>query len=113
MFSNLEYFFVLLACVSLPALLYFHPNYPLKKNLKWAFLSILISAIPYILWDIWATEQGHWSFNPKYILNIYIFNLPVEEVAFFLVIPFCITFVWSIISQYSSLKDLYKRMFTF
>ncbi len=81
--------------------------------MKFVFASIIISAIPYILWDVWATYNKHWSFNAKYHSNIFIYNLPLEEVLFFVVIPFCIIFVWSLLRKYNSWKDLYKKMLTF
>lgn len=107
--SNWEYFLVLFLCLFFPIILYFHPKYPLKGKMLIAFSSITLSAIPYLLWDVWATERGHWSFNPKYITGNFIYNLPVEEVLFFFVIPFCILFCWSLISTTSSFKDLFKK----
>lgn len=110
--SQFEYGLVLLCCVAVPALLYLHPNYPLKGKMKIVFTSIFISAVPFIGWDVWATSLKHWSFNPLYHSNFFIFNLPLEEVLFFIAVPFCITFVWSLISRYNSWKDLFTKLLT-
>ena len=59
---------------------------------KPVFLSIIIVAIPFIVWDIIFTEQGVWGFNNLYHLNINIFGLPLEEVLFFICIPFASIF---------------------
>jgi lycopene cyclase domain-containing protein len=110
--SQFEYAAVLLCCVAIPALLYFHPNYPLKGKMKLVFASIIIAGLPYIAWDIWATSSKHWAFNQNYHSNFFIFNLPFEEVMFFVAIPFCTTFTWSLISSYNSWKDIYKKLLT-
>jgi lycopene cyclase domain-containing protein len=111
--SNLEYLIVLLLCLFFPLGLYFHPKYTLKGRMLIALSSISLSAIPYLIWDVWATDRGHWSFNTKYITGNYIYNLPVEEVLFFFVIPFCILFCWTLISTTSSFKELFIKFISF
>jgi len=41
-----------------------------------------------------------WKFNPDYITNVHVFNLPVEEVLFFFVVPYCCTFIYECIRKY-------------
>jgi lycopene beta-cyclase len=44
----------------------------------------------FLVWDVIAIERKHWNFNPKYVTGWELpFNLPVEELVFFLVIPVC------------------------
>jgi lycopene cyclase domain-containing protein len=62
------------------------------KRWKFAFPAIVLSAIPFIIWDIYFTKIAVWGFNPKYITGIYFFNLPIEEILFFIVIPYCCLF---------------------
>jgi len=48
---------------------------------------LLILAV-YLAWDYWAIHQGSWSFDPKQILDEYLFGkIPVEEVLFFIIVP--------------------------
>ena len=108
--SHLEYGFVLALCGLIPALMYFNKNYPLKGRILVTILGITVSSIPYLIWDVWATEQKHWSFNSNFISGFYFYNLPIEEVLFFFVIPFCLIFVWSILTTYTSWKDLYNKI---
>lgn len=70
---------------------------------------MLLPAIFYIAWDIYFTAKGIWSFNPDYITGIKIFNLPVEEVLFFFVVPYCCLFIYECIRVYfSNLKNKKK-----
>lgn len=41
-------------------------------------------------WDAVAIARGHWSFNGRYTTGWRVpFDVPVEEVAFFVIIPIC------------------------
>ncbi len=53
------------------------------------------------------TKLNVWSFNPAYILGINIGNLPIEEVLFFLVVPFSCVFVYEVLIAYFQ-KDILK-----
>lgn len=52
-------------------------------------LTILLAAGPFVAWDLWATEAGHWWFDPQQTLPVRVGGLPLEEVGFFVVIPLC------------------------
>jgi lycopene cyclase domain-containing protein len=61
---------------------------------KAAWAAVLASAIPFILWDIHFTRLGVWSFNPRYVLGPSFMGLPLEEILFFLAIPFSCLFIY-------------------
>ena len=48
--------------------------------------------IPYIIWDIYFTQQGFWGFNETYLLGVFILDLPIEEWLFFICIPYACIF---------------------
>jgi lycopene cyclase domain-containing protein len=52
-------------------------------------LSILPVATLMMLWDAYAIARGHWTFSPTQTLGWLLpAGIPVEELAFFLVVPF-------------------------
>jgi lycopene beta-cyclase len=52
--------------------------------------TIALASGPFLVWDWFATAAGHWSFSERHTLGVDIGGrLPVEEVAFFVVIPIC------------------------
>lgn len=65
-----------------------------------AMLSILLVGSVYIAWDIWATDRGHWSFNPEYVGDFRFLGLPAEEMLFFWVVPYAGLFIWHVIGFY-------------
>ncbi len=61
---------------------------------------MLFPALFYIIWDNWFTGMGVWSFNRDYITGIHLYHLPVEEVLFFFVVPYCCVFIYECIRCY-------------
>lgn len=59
----------------------------LSRQLGRVALSIGPVAAAFILWDIAATRAGHWSFDSGQTLPVRLAGLPLEELAFFVVIP--------------------------
>jgi lycopene cyclase domain-containing protein len=66
-------------------------------------VAILIPAAIFIVWDELFTQLGVWGFNPKYLTGVYTGSLPVEEVLFFICIPYACVFT------YEALNYLVKR----
>jgi lycopene cyclase domain-containing protein len=64
----------------------------LIKEWKKFFLSTFLVATFFIVWNIFFTQHKIWGFNPAYCSGVYVFNLPLEECAFFFIIPFCSLF---------------------
>ncbi|MBB77922.1 MAG: hypothetical protein CL844_02840 [Crocinitomicaceae bacterium] len=71
-----------------------------QKSWKSSFLSSVIIGIPFIIWDIIFTKNKFWGFNEEYITEIYIYNLPIEEILFFICIPFSCTFIYEVCKHY-------------
>jgi lycopene cyclase domain-containing protein len=83
--------------VLLPLIFSFHPR--IRFNEKWSIF--LLANIPvalfFILFDSAFTRAGIWGFNSRYISGVTILNLPVEEILFFICIPFASLFTWHVL----------------
>jgi len=77
-----------------PFILSFWPPLKFYRNLRSLVISISLIVAIYGAWDVFATYRGHWYFNPEGVWGFRIINLPLEEVLFFVVIPFCCIFTW-------------------
>ncbi len=52
--------------------------------------AIVPTVVVFGVWDLIAIARDHWSYNPKYVTGWELpFDLPVEELVFFVVIPIC------------------------
>ena len=61
---------------------------------------MILPALLYIVWDFYFTSKGVWSFNDEYITGIKLYNLPVEEILFFFIVPYCCVFIYACIRSY-------------
>ena len=98
------YLTVDVAALIIPLLFTFYPGIRFYKMWKAALPAIFFSAVLFIVWDILYTRIQVWGFNPAYISGIHVFNLPVEEVLFFICIPYSCLFTY-----YSLRKLLFKN----
>lgn len=66
----------------------------------------VIVAIPFIAWDVWFTAKGVWWFNTDYTLGITLAGLPLEEILFFIFIPFSCVFTYFCFDRFFKLDWL-------
>ena len=94
------YFYVLLGSIVFPFFLSFDKKISFYKKWKFIFPSIFLVAIVFIAWDIYFVKNGVWGFNKAYLSGLYVFNLPIEEVLFFVIIPYCFMFTYEVVKGY-------------
>lgn len=101
--KSFTYLLVNLACISIPLFASFYPKKPFYREWKSFFKANILAAIIFLIWDYWFTEIGVWGFNNDYVTGIYLGVIPLEEILFFICIPFCCVF------SYFAFKFLIKR----
>ena len=96
--------------ISIPLWRSFESKYVnFKAHFKGLFLGIFITAIFFIVWDIWFTYIGVWGFNQNYLIGVSFFNLPIEEFLFFITVPYACVFVYEVLNTF--VKRNYVKSF--
>lgn len=109
------YFYLLLISMIYPILQSFEKRLTYYKKFKALIGSIIIMALLFIPWDIYFTIKKVWWFNSDYISDIKIFELPIEEVLFFIIVPFACVFIYEVVKYFfntSFLKQVPKYIFS-
>ncbi|MEJ8816931.1 lycopene cyclase domain-containing protein [Lacibacter sp. H407] len=104
--SHYTYFFILAASLAGPLLLSFDKKVAYYKKWKYLFPALLLPALFFLIWDDVKTKAGVWSFSETHITGLKLSALPLEEVLFFFVVPYCCVFVYEcIISYFPSVRN--------
>lgn len=98
---KIEYFLVLAVSFIAPFILSFSKKMDFYKYPIRLTAALTIPFVLFNLWDIIVTARGHWSFNPLYTVGFKIFGLPIEEILFFIIIPFCGLFTWESVKYFT------------
>jgi lycopene cyclase domain-containing protein len=105
------YLFVDLGALAVPLLFSFHPRIKFYREWKSILPALLLPLIVFLPWDVLFTSRKIWGFNNNYITGIRIYNLPIEEVLFFICIPYACLFTYFCISHLWMKKNLVRGPF--
>lgn len=102
------YMWIILGTVTGPFFLSFDKKVHFYTYWKSLFPAILIVAFAFISWDQLFTQAGIWGFNQKYLMGVFLGDLPIEEVLFFLVVPYACVFIYEVLKAYFPKRRVMK-----
>ncbi|MFM7682713.1 MAG: lycopene cyclase domain-containing protein [Bacteroidota bacterium] len=94
------YGWVILFSIAGPFALSFDKKVNFIRYWKPILISVVCVGIPFLIWDELFTQLEVWGFNSTYLFGIYLGHLPLEEVLFFLVVPYCCVFIHEVLTTY-------------
>ena len=92
-----------------PIMLSFDSRVQFYKSWKFIFPGLIITGLVFLVWDHLFTILDVWSFNLDYVIGLYILNLPIEEILFFITVPFACIFIYECLNYYIK-RDLLKSV---
>lgn len=100
MSSHYLYLLLDIGVILFPFLLSFDKKVHYVSKWKYTLGGILAIGIPFLVHDYYFTAKGIWGFNETYLSGPHLLNLPIEEVLFFVVVPFSCTFIYACVRAY-------------
>lgn len=105
---NYTYLLINIAVIFFPLVLSFDKKVHFFSKWKFIVPAILITGIVFLIWDLLFVKLNVWSFNPDYITGINLWGLPLEEMLFFLTVPYACVFIYECLNVYFPKNGLQK-----
>lgn len=99
------YGWILLLSFIFPFALSFDRKIAYYKNWSHLLWPLALVSTAFIVWDHLFTWQGVWGFSPQYVFGSYFGELPIEEVLFFVVVPYNCVFILEVLKGYFTIED--------
>ena len=85
-----QYLLLMAGCLIITLPLEFGLRARVYRRPRRLLLSLLPVLAIFLVWDVVGIVRGHWSYSERYTTGILApFDVPLEEVVFFVVIPIC------------------------
>ena len=112
-FGHFSYLVYMLIFTLIPIGILWVKNFQfLKKNIKIVWMTVIIAVIYQLIVDPFAENWNAWFFSSDKILGVWIFNFPLENILFFILISIAIssavlTFIYY--QERGKFNKLFKR----
>ncbi|MCD8742418.1 lycopene cyclase domain-containing protein [Mucilaginibacter roseus] len=83
-----------------PVVLSFDRRVQFAKNWRHIWPGMAITGLVFLFWDVLFTIKGVWWFSQERIIGVKFYGLPLEEILFFLTVPFACIFIYACLNYY-------------
>jgi lycopene cyclase domain-containing protein len=87
--SHLAYLAVLAGCLVGAVWLEVVVRTRVLRRWRRLLLTLVPVLVVFLAWDAYAISRGHWTFDPDRTTGVLVGRVPLDEILFFLVVPFC------------------------
>jgi lycopene cyclase domain-containing protein len=108
---NNLYLWLNIGTVLFPILLSFDKKVAFYKNYKYLFPAALITGTFFLIWDQWFTDMNIWGFNSLYLTGYFIGDIPIEEVLFFITVPYACLFIYECLIAYIGRSEIFEKLY--
>ena len=88
--DHFQYLLLMACCLLITLPLEFVLGARVYRRAAGLSFAIIPVAIIFSVWDIVGILRDHWTYSPEFTTGVtLIFGMPIEELAFFIVVPIC------------------------
>ncbi len=91
------YLFINVFIIAIPLALTFDKRTAYFRQIPAVGFATGVVSACYLIWDVLVTARGEWSFNGKYLTGVHLLNIPLEEVLFFITVPYSCLFIYEVV----------------
>jgi len=85
-----QYLLLMAACLVITLPLEFVLGARVYRRAAGLAFALIPVVIIFSIWDIVGILRDHWTYSPEFTTGVkLIFGMPIEELAFFIVVPIC------------------------
>lgn len=95
----MSYLQILIILVLVSVFLEWKYKIHLYKSRKERFLIPTVFFVIGVIWDWYATANGHWNFNFENLTGVRIGIIPLEEYLFILIVPYAILTAYRVLRR--------------
>jgi lycopene cyclase domain-containing protein len=89
-----RYLIIDVLVLSVPLLFSFWGRPKFYRRIPYVLAAFFSVGVVFLVWDVWATAQGDWGFSHEFTTGVRLLGLPLEEILFFLMIPYSCLFIY-------------------
>ena len=108
---NNIYLWLNIGTVLFPFILSFDKKVAFYKNYKYLFPAALITGTFFLIWDQWFTDMNVWGFNSLHLTGYFIGDIPIEEVLFFITVPYACLFIYECLIAYIGRSEVFEKLY--
>lgn len=107
---NNLYLWINIATIAFPLILSFDKKVAFYKRWPNLFPAMILTGIVFLFWDQWFAAMGVWGFNSIYLTGYYVGEIPIEEIMFFLTVPYACVFIYECLRAYIKQNDTFEEL---
>lgn len=107
---NNLYLWLNIGTIIFPILLSFDKKVAFYKNYKFLLPASLITGLFFLIWDQWFTEMNIWGFNALHLTGYYVGDIPIEEILFFITVPYACLFIYECLIAYIGKSEVFEKL---
>lgn len=100
------YLFLDILILAIPLALSFEKRIRYYQKFPSLARAIVSVGAVFVAWDVLAVHYGDWRFNDRFIVGIKFFGLPIEEILFFIVVPYSCLFIYEVVNYFWAEREV-------